>query len=342
MKVTEHQRPGVYSVYDASSVVSGSAAGRAAGLAAVCSAQGVTAGEVYDLTGGEQAESAFGAGEEITELAKLLFRNGAARVYAVPVASEEGYAAAFAALEKVEDVAVVVCASTDAQVQKELTESVQAASAAKRERLCVLAGGENETAAELIARAGALNSERAVLCAPGGAKAAAALAGAIAGESDPAVPLGGAELKGLSGLGQDWSEGEIDALILGGVTPLEETGAAVGPVRAVTTRTKTGGAADATWRELTTIRIVDDVIPALRDALRAKFSRAKNTEQGRGAIRSQVIVELEKKKSDEIITGYDNVKVSALPDEPTVCLVEFAFTVAHGLNQIWLSAHITV
>ena len=24
------------------------------------------------------------------------------------------------------------------------------------------------------------------------------------------------------------------------------------------------------------------------------------------------------------------------------CLVEFAFTVAHGLNQVWLSAHITV
>jgi len=25
-----------------------------------------------------------------------------------------------------------------------------------------------------------------------------------------------------------------------------------------------------------------------------------------------------------------------------VCLVEFAFTVAHGLNQIWLTASITI
>ena len=44
----------------------------------------------------------------------------------------------------------------------------------------------------------------------------------------------------------------------------------------------------------------------------------------------------------EIITGYDGVTVTALPENPTVCLVEFAFTVAHGLNQIWLTASITI
>ena len=113
-------------------------------------------------------------------------------------------------------------------------------------------------------------------------------------------------------------------------------------VRAVTSRTKTGEASDITWRELTTIRIVGDVIPTVRNSLRSRFNRAKNTEQSRGAIRAQVIVELENKLSREIITGYDAVTVSALDEDPTVCLVEFSFTVAHGLNQIWLSAHITV
>ncbi|MFR5809473.1 MAG: phage tail sheath C-terminal domain-containing protein [Flavonifractor plautii] len=94
--------------------------------------------------------------------------------------------------------------------------------------------------------------------------------------------------------------------------------------------------------ELTTIRIVDDVIPTVRDALRARFRRAKNTEQSRGAIRSQVVLELENKLAREIITGYGEVSVEADADNPTVCLVDFSFTVAHGLNQIWLSAHITV
>ena len=83
-------------------------------------------------------------------------------------------------------------------------------------------------------------------------------------------------------------------------------------------------------------------MPAVRASLRSRFHRAKNTEQSRGAIRSQVILELENKVAREIITGYDGVTVSALVDDPTVCLVEFSFTVAHGLNQIWLSAHITV
>ena len=34
--------------------------------------------------------------------------------------------------------------------------------------------------------------------------------------------------------------------------------------------------------------------------------------------------------------------MSALKSDPTVCLVEFSFTVAHGLNRIYLTAHITV
>ena len=62
----------------------------------------------------------------------------------------------------------------------------------------------------------------------------------------------------------------------------------------------------------------------------------------RRAIRAQVVLELENKLAREIITGYEDVAVAADPEDPTRCLVEFAFTVAHGLNQIWLTAHITV
>ena len=87
---------------------------------------------------------------------------------------------------------------------------------------------------------------------------------------------------------------------------------------------------------------MDDVIPGLRESLRAKFLRSKNTARNRGAIRSQVIVELERKAAAEIIEGYGEVAVSASEDDPTVCEVEVPFAVAHGLNQIYLTAHITV
>ena len=172
--------------------------------------------------------------------------------------------------------------------------------------------------------------------------AAAAVAGAIACGADPAVPLNGAELYGLGGLQSVYSDNDIDLLVQGGVTPLEDVGGVVSPVRGITTRTKTGSAADSTWRELTTVLIADDVIPAVRSALRSKFARAKNTAQGRGAIRAQTIVELEKKKDAQIIEDYGEVTVTASADDPTVCLVEFSFAVAHGLNQIHLAVHLTV
>ena len=172
--------------------------------------------------------------------------------------------------------------------------------------------------------------------------AAAAVAGAIACGADPAVPLNGAELYGIGGLQSVYSDNDIDLLVQGGVTPLEDVGGVVSPVRGITTRTKTGSAADTTWRELTTVLIADDVIPAVRSALRSKFARAKNTAQGRGAIRAQTIVELEKKKDAQIIESYGEVAVTAAADNPTVCLVEFSFAVAHGLNQIRLTVHLTV
>lgn len=348
-RITTHERPGVYSRYDASSVVRGGSGKRAALLAKAGKGDGTKVSLWYTYA---QAEEELGSGGEMAALARLLFLGGAAAVYGAALSQDSQYQAAIAAVEELEDVDVVVCDSSAAQVHRAVKESVERASAARRERIAVLGAATGETVSQLTARAAELNSERVVLVGPSavdenggklsGARCAAAAAGAIAGQSDPAVPLGGAVLPGLAGLGAQYTDTEIDALIQGGVTPLECRGGEVSVVRGITTRTKTGSSADSTWRELSTILIVDNVIPGIRDALRARFPRAKNTPQSRGAIRSQVIVELEKRLDQEIITDYEDVTVSAMDGDPTVCLVEFAFTVAHGLNQIWLSAHITI
>ena len=350
MNITVHQRPGVYSSYDASSVVSGSGGGKMVGLAAVNTV--AQAGEVHIITSYDKAVAVFGSEGEMAELVRLALKNGASAVAAAAAADGSDYQAAFDALNATEDISVLICDSTSVEVQQKLRDSAAQASQTRRERIAVVAGAKDESVDTLIARAAELNHERVVLVAPGavdgqGASAsglwvAAAVAGAIAGETDPAVPLGGAELLGLHGLALNYEDKDLDRLILGGVTPVEQVGGAVTVVRGITTRTTTGGAVDSTWRELSTIRIVDDVIPALRSALRSKFRRAKNTEQSRGAIRAQVVLELENKLAREIITGYENVAVTADSEDPTRCLVDFSFTVAHGLNQIWLTAHITV
>lgn len=352
MSVTNHERPGVYSVYDASAVVQGSEGRKTVGLVAVNTA--AQAGKPQTVTSYEGALAAFGntGDQDMAQLIRLALKNGAAGVTAIPVADAQGYGAAFEAMAALENIGVVICDSVDQEVQQALRDSVVSAAGARRERIAVVAGGAGETVEELTARAKGLNNERVVLVAPGGLdqdgtaqsglSLAAAVAGAIAGTADPAVPLGGAVLGGLYGLETVYGDNDLDLLIRGGVTPVERVGGVTSVVRGVTTRTATDGAADATWRELSTILVVDDVIPGVRSALRGRFHRAKNTAQSRGAIRSQVVLELENRKSREIIGGYDNVSVSADPDNPTVCRVDFSFTVAHGLNQIWLTAHISI
>lgn len=350
MSITAHERPGVYTNYEASAAVSGFAGRKYAGLAVKLDSP---AQKVWNITRYEQAVEAFGPEqtENATALVRLLLQNGAAQVVVFAVVDED-YAEAFTAMAATENLAVVVCDSTDLAVQQALRDSVQTASAAQKERIAVVGSGANEDVDALVERAAALNSERVVLAAPGcvdgegeamsGVELAAAMAGAVAGLSDPAVPLGGAQLMGLHGLAAAYDDGELDVLIRGGVTAAENMAGTVSVVRGVTTRTTTAGAADNTWRDLSAILVVDDVIPTIRNALKARFRRAKNTAQSRGAIRSQVVLELENKLDREIITAYDGVRVVQDSEEPTRCLVDFAFTVTHGINQIWLSAHITV
>lgn len=353
MSEIRHERPGVYSAYDASTVVSAGRGSKIIGVAAKA-ARG-TVGEAVTLTGYAAGVAAFGEDTipGMSTILRLLFLNGAAQVEAVRVADageKADYEAAFAALGK-REAQILVCDSPEAEVHQALRSAVEEASGQRRERIAVV-GNRGKSAAELVSHAAALNSERMVLVGPdalgvdgevlGGVFAAAAVAGVLSDSRDPAVPLNGAKLSGLGGLDEEYSDNDIDLLVRGGVTPLESVAGVISPVRGITTRTTSGGAVDTTWRELTTILIVDDIIPAVRSALRSKFSRTKNTVRTRSAIRSQVIVELEKKLAAEMIDSYGDVRVTADADDPTVCLVEFGFTVAHGLNQIYLTVHITV
>ena len=350
MSITTHQRPGVYSAYDASALVYGRGRGGLVGLAAVNTA--VEAGTLTTVTSYEKAVSVFGIEGDMAILAGLALRNGAGGVVCAAVADADGYEDAFALLCSREDIPVMICDSTSLTVQQKLRDSVVAASASRRERIAVVGTTKGEKVDTMVTRAVGLNNERVVLVAPGavdgegaaisGNRVAACVAGVLVSEPDPAIPLGGAVLQGLSGLSQHYSDNELDQLILAGVTPVEELGGTVSVVRGVTTRTTTDGSYDATWQDLCTIRVIDAVIPALRASLRSKFRRAKNTPRGRGAIRTQVVLELENFLAREIITAYDGVTVTADETDPTRALVDFNFTVAHGLNQIWLSAHITV
>ena len=351
------ERPGVYTSYTVSSVLySGSNAG-IAGIAAP--AESGTANTLYTVTSYSGAISLFGKDSALTELIRILFSSGVSRVMAVPIITEgtesdddieEAYEDAFDMLIADENVKVIVCGSNDDDIYALLKSAITNAEGRAAHKIGIVENGASVQGA--VSAAAALNCERMVMVAPkaldvnGDAAVAgslsAAVAGAILAESDPAVPLNGAQLKGIGGVNLQFNDGDIDTLVLGGVTPVECVGGEVSVVRGITTKTTTGGESDRTWRELSSILVVDDVIPTVREALKGSFSRVKNTAQTRGAIRTRVIIELEEKLRQQIIDDYGNVEVKANEDDPTICDVSFEFTVAHGLNKIEITAYITV
>lgn len=123
-----HERPGVYSSYDASSAISGGTAKKVIGVAARA-AKG-EANRAVRITSYTAGVSAFGEDNESSAmegLLRLLYQNGAAAVAAVAVAApadKQDYEAAFAALSAQEDVSVVVCDSADTEVLQALRERV--------------------------------------------------------------------------------------------------------------------------------------------------------------------------------------------------------------------------
>ncbi|MEG0035999.1 MAG: phage tail sheath protein, partial [Oscillospiraceae bacterium] len=75
-----NERPGVYSSIDVSSSITGSRMGRTVGIAAVA-AKGICT----RVTSYAEAVNAFGMGCSLTELARILFMNGAAAIEGMPI-----------------------------------------------------------------------------------------------------------------------------------------------------------------------------------------------------------------------------------------------------------------
>ena len=352
MNVTS-ERSGVYTSYQVSNV-SYSTLSRGV-VGAVAQASTGSPATVYEISSAADAKRIFGSCN-LTRLIQAALNNGAATVAAIPIfssttPSESMYATAFARLAKRADVQVIICDSSASGVHAAMKAAITDSDNTEPFKIGVveISGSVSST----VSDAANLDCERMVMVAPNAAInsnlmmdipiLSAALAGAIVSEVDPARPLNGAELVGIDYLTMPLSEGEINSLVRGGVCPVEMSGGRVRVIRGVTTRTTDGnGANDPTWHELTTVRIVDNVVPEVRNTLRTMFQRAKNTAQTRDAIRTQVVVVLEKKIAAEIIDSYGNVSVTQDASDPTICNVSFEFAVAHGLNKIVLTANITV
>ncbi len=334
----DNLRPGVYSRYSLSARQGGGAAARGAALVLP---GGGAAAAVSVASGGALPQ---GVPVMAERCLALLFAAGVGRVRLVRGGSA---AQALALVADDDSVGAVICDCETPEAFAALAEHVTLSAARMRERLGFCACGDADTA---LAAAKALCCERVALCCPAprtedGAHplyGACAVAGRVLALPSPAHRADGAALAGLTGA-QNLPEETVQRLLAAGVCVLEDTGAGVELVRAVTTRTKEGGAPDNALRPLGTVLVTDDVVRGLRGMLKARLGGVFGARAaGFSSIRDQVAVELAAKRDAGIIGAFDPPRVSADPDDPGVCLVDIAFSVAHLVSKIHLTAQIRV
>lgn len=342
-------RPGVFSTYTVTPLYRGGSTVRYAALAAECSLE---SGRWF-ASWSEAAAALVEEGDaKAREGIKILMNGGTSRVFCLPVkaglALEEA-PAALAPLAELEDLGAVVCALPAAALPA-LKELAHSQALAQKEWVAFCGMGDPD---EAVSAAGTLQSERMVIVCPGAKAAgssleadplfsAAALAGAVLAQEDPAAPLSGSVLDSLESLALQPSDQQVESMLAGGVTPFEVRGGAVECVRAVTTRTQTDGQTDLTFLPLGTIRVVDHVMASLREGLRALLGGARTTRDGYDAVASQVTIILQEKADQGMLTSFEPPVVTPDSQDPSVCRVEVAFTVAFAVNQIRLNAQIIV
>lgn len=358
--MAEFPIPGVYSEIDASAAVQAITPNNAViGIIGVA-----TSGDInkpYAPTSYDDAVSRYGKDSSVVKLMRTATSNGGNRFIIVRVESNEdgatsdNYALALAELELEEAVNIVITDSTDPIIHLKIKEHCDLASEDRKERIAFVGHATKSEINTVMTAAQTLNSGRVYTSYPNpldengeevsGIFAAAALAGQIAAETDPSMPMTNVGINGFYGLAKKMKESEIVSLIEAGVIPFESINGSITIVRCISTYTKDAdGQTDITWQEITTTRISDYIFKDLRTRLRRQFARAKQNQATRDAIRSEVITSLLEYQNLEYLENVnaEEVIISVNPANPLRNDVVFPYDVTGPVNVIHLKGFLKI
>lgn len=348
MSVIERKSPGVYSDYENSGTAWSNKTNTKVGMVATISAD---IGTVYNISKASQAKSSFGSDSLVTNLCKTVLQNGASQIILVSAGNTgSGYESALSAIESQDDIGVVICDSELLSVHTLLMNSVVESSQNLKERIGIVVCSSSES--NKGTWSSSFNNERVILVAQNsiddsgntlsGCILAAALAGVISKMESPASSLNGVSLKGITKLASDLSEEDIDNYISLGITPFEVIVNKVKIIRAVTSKTKTNGVLDESFKEINVILVIDEIIKEIRALLKSNFVGAKNTSDTREAMSSQTALKLQEFLNKKIISDYALPDMSLQEGNTNICSVKLDFSVGKTLNQVHITADILI
>jgi phage tail sheath gpL-like len=356
--------PGVYSSIDASAALKSlSANDYVIGIIATGTTDDTTlllTNKAYAPLSFDDAKIKYGIDSNIVKIMNTAIDNGGSkfiivRVDNVTAPSTPDYVAALAVSELEEAIDIVLTDSMSPTVFTSIKTSNNSASTNRKERTAVVGFDTNTDIATVIASAITMNSGRMLTAYPNmldsvgaelpGFYAAAAIAGQLAKEQDPSMPLTGVELAGFYGVSKKLKDSEMEALIDAGVIPLEARNGTIRIVRCITTYTKDAqDSVDITWQEVTTIRISDYIFKDLRATLSREFQRAKQNKDTRDAISSKVMTKLLTYEELDYLENVEegDVTIEINPFNPLRNDVKFKYDVTGPLNVINLTGYLII
>lgn len=361
--MAEYKIPGVYSSIDASAALrSLSANDYVIAIVAKGTADDTTLSlteKAYAPTSFDDAILKYGADSNIVKMMEAAIENGGKKFIIVrvddSVPASPDYLSALDVLALEEAVDIVITDALNPTQFTDIKNHVVATSLDRKERIAIVGVDAGTDMATAITNAKAINSGRVLTAYPNGLDAngaelpgfytAAALAGQLAAESDPSMPMTGVELVGFYGLAKKLKNSELESLIDAGIIPLQAQNGAISIVRCITTYTKDSkNAADITWQEVTTTRISDYVFKDMRIRLARKFGRSKQNKDTRDAIKSEVLTSLiayEELDYLENVTPND-VDITINATNPLQNDVKFKYDVTGPLNVIHLTGYLVI
>ncbi|MDR0889255.1 MAG: hypothetical protein LBM28_01235 [Oscillospiraceae bacterium] len=341
---TTHVFPGIYTQFGAAKGSAVSAARMVAVIAPADAAEGVQL-----VTSEQQAATLYGMTSQMYRLLIACMANGSGSLYAFAVESDtvSAYQSAMSALFAACKPGLLVIASGNLNVQLAVRSVLDA-------NACIgLVGLSSGTRYDYLERARALCCERMVLIAPcamaanevlfDAACAAAALAGALSALNSPTTSLHNIPLSGITALSEDYDDSTMGGLIVGGVTPLRQSGGQMQIVRVVTTRAADTDlvAADA-FRSLNAVLITDILLQTLRRALDERFALAQNNGLTRNAVYNCVLLVLQDLRRRGYLESFEALQVFPDSEDQTLCRISFTYHIAASLHSIAVSAALSV
>jgi len=264
---------------------------------------------------------------------KLLFDGGVGKIYLL---YREENSDAFGELQPAGEIRAVVCGEDIPAAG--LTAYLDGRSAAQRECLAFIGADAPQSA---VTAAEKLSHGRVCVCAtavsisggegPSGIYGACCLAAAVLSNENPLRCFSGMDFPTLQSAPQ-LPETEVQSLLAAGVCVFEEIGGSVRLIRAMTV------SPDKTLRGLNTVLIIDYVMDRLRGCLHRRVSAGVVNPQ---SIRDQVTAELAAITDEGVLADFAPPNCYSSKEDPALCIVELAFSAAHLISRIHITARIT-